>query len=112
MKTSLATLRSHTRGLSVMLGAALLSSTFARAQHPPKEAGAFREPDLVELKRLDDSIKLDIRYATANNFLGRPVYTEARAFLQRPAAEALVRAHRKLKKSGYGLVIHDGYRPW
>ena len=39
-------------------------------------------------------------------------YPEARAFLQRPAAEALVRAHRKLKKQGYGLLIHDGYRPW
>jgi D-alanyl-D-alanine dipeptidase len=40
------------------------------------------------------------------------VYTQARAFLQRPAAEALVRAHQALKKEGYGLVIFDGYRPW
>jgi D-alanyl-D-alanine dipeptidase len=32
--------------------------------------------------------------------------------LQRPAAEALVRAHRKLKKNGYGLLVFDGYRPW
>ncbi len=63
---------------------------------PPREAGTFREPDLVELRRLDDSIKLDVRYATPNNFAGRAVYTEARAFLQRPAAEALVRAGRAL----------------
>ena len=41
-----------------------------------------------------------------------PVYTQARAFLQRPAAEALVRAHRVLEAAGYGLLIHDGYRPW
>src|SRR5262249_39688042 len=34
------------------------------------------------------------------------------AFMQRPAAMALVRAHQKLEKSGYGLLIHDGYRPW
>ena len=40
------------------------------------------------------------------------MYTEARAFLQRPAAEALVRANRELKPYGYGLIIHDGYRPW
>jgi len=33
-------------------------------------------------------------------------------FFQRPAAEALVRAHRDLKAQGYGLIIHDGYRPW
>jgi len=82
------------------------------AQGPPKETGTFRKPDLVELIKLDRSIKLDIRYATSNNFLGRPVYTEARAFLQRPAAEALVRANKALRKRGYGLIIHDGYRPW
>ena len=58
------------------------------------------------------TIRLDIRYATANNFLGEPFYTEARAFLQKPAAEALVRAGQKLREQGYGLLIHDGYRPW
>lgn len=82
------------------------------AQEPPKESGTFRKPDLVELVKLDRTIKLDIRYATSNNFLGRPVYKEARAFLQRPAAEALVRVNMALRKKGYGLVIHDGYRPW
>jgi zinc D-Ala-D-Ala dipeptidase len=82
------------------------------AQEPPKETGTFRKPDLVELIKLDRTIKLDVRYATSNNFLGRPVYTEARAFLQRPAAEALVRANKALHKKGYGLIIHDGYRPW
>ncbi len=82
------------------------------AQGPPKESGTFRKPDLVELVRLDPRIKLDIRYATSNNFLGRPVYKEARAFLQRPAAKALVRVNRTLRKKGFGLIIHDGYRPW
>ena len=67
---------------------------------------------MVELTTLDNSIKLDIRYATADNFVGRPVYTEARAFLQRPAAEALVRVSEELAKQGLGLVIFDGYRPW
>ena len=66
----------------------------------------------MELVTLDPTIKLDIRYATTNNFLRTPVYTQARAFLQRPAAEALVRANRELKPYGYGLIIHDGYRPW
>ncbi|WP_231737908.1 M15 family metallopeptidase [Terracidiphilus gabretensis] len=84
----------------------------ALKDQPPHEEGSFRKPDLVELVKLDPTIKLDIRYATTNNFLGTPVYTQARAFLQRPAAEALVRAHRELKSRGYGLIIHDGYRPW
>src|ERR1700721_236956 len=79
---------------------------------PPAEKGTFLKPDLVELVTLDATIKLDIRYATTNNFLGTPVYTEGRAFLERPAAEALLRAHRELKAQGYGLIIHDGYRPW
>ena len=86
--------------------------TEALKAQPPHEQGTFRKLDLVELVTLDPSIKLDIRYATANNFLGTPVYTQARAFLQRPAAEALLRAHRELKAHGYGLIIHDGYRPW
>ncbi|MBX6313344.1 MAG: serine hydrolase [Isosphaeraceae bacterium] len=84
----------------------------ALAATPPSERGEFRTPELVELTQLDPSIKLDIRYATANNFLGTPFYATARAFLQRPAAEALVRAHRRLKERGYGLLIHDAYRPW
>ena len=40
------------------------------------------------------------------------MYPEARAFLQKPAAKALLRVHKKLKKQGLGLLIFDGYRPW
>jgi len=84
----------------------------ALAATPPQENGPFRKSDLVELAPLDRAIHLDIRYATSNDFLGVPVYTQARAFLQRPAAEALLRALHKLQPLGYGLLIHDGYRPW
>ncbi len=87
----------------------LLAYGLAAAQ--PREENK-READLVELSKLDKSIKLDIRYATADNFMGRVVYPEARAFLQRPAAEAVVRVHKLLKKEGLGLAIFDGYRPW
>jgi D-alanyl-D-alanine dipeptidase len=78
----------------------------------PIEKGPFEKPDLVELIKLDSTIHLDIRYATANNFIGRPVYKVAKAFLQRPAAEALVRVNTELKLKGYALAIFDGYRPW
>jgi len=84
----------------------------AIAAAPPAENRSLRRPDLVELAPLDPAIHLDIRYATSNDFLGVPVYTQARAFLQRPAAEALLRVLRKLQPLGYGLLIHDGYRPW
>jgi D-alanyl-D-alanine dipeptidase len=82
------------------------------AASPPQETGDFRQADLVELVSLDPTIKLDIRYAGTDNFIGVPFYSSARAFLQRPAAEALVRAHHQLRSKGYGLLIHDGYRPW
>src|SRR6267142_1428191 len=65
-----------------------------KATGPPIETGPMRAPDLVEVINLDPSIRLDIRYATTNNFVGRPVYREARADLQRPAAEALARVSR------------------
>ena len=84
----------------------------ALAASPPEEDGDFRPADLAELVALDSTILLDIRYATTNNFMGEIFYSEPRAFLQRPAAEALVRAHHWLGEQGYGLLIHDGYRPW
>ena len=87
-------------------------ASLAFSQGPPKETGNFRQPDLVELIKLDPTIRLDIRYATPNNFLGQPVYKQKRAFLQRPAAEALVRVNQNLRKQGFGLVVFDGYRPW
>lgn len=66
---------------------------------------------LTELVSLDSTIRLDIRYATEQNFIGKKVYDQPRAFLQRPAAEALVRVHRHLLKKGFGLLVFDGYRP-
>ena len=79
---------------------------------PPKEHGEFRPANLVELVKLDPTIRLDIRYATTNNLMHRPMYNQARAFLQRPAAEALARVNQALRQRGYGLLVFDGYRPW
>lgn len=79
---------------------------------PPDEPGDFRDSDLVEPLALDPTLRLDVRYATDRNFLQWTIYPEARVFLQRPAAEAVVRANRTLSAHGYGLVLFDGYRPW
>jgi CubicO group peptidase (beta-lactamase class C family)/D-alanyl-D-alanine dipeptidase len=79
---------------------------------PPAENGDYRDSDLVDLTTLDSTIKLDIRYATTNNFTGAVFYKQPRAFMQRPAAEAVVRANQRLRKRGLGLLIHDAYRPW
>src|SRR5438105_4577417 len=84
----------------------------ALAAKPPTESGNFRTPALVEVTKLDSTVKLEVRYATDNNFLGTKLYEEGRAFLQKPAADALVKAQKTLKSFGYGLLIHDAYRPW
>ena len=105
-------MKSTRRSLAVLLLLTILSTLLQAQQESPKEAGTFRQPDLIEVIGLDPTIHLDIRYATKNNFLGRSVYKQARAFLQRPAAEALVRVNAALRKQGYGLIVFDGYRPW
>ncbi len=84
----------------------------ALTRTPPPQAESLRAPDLVDLTTLDPGIRLDIRYASADNFMGAPMYSSAHAFMQRPAAEALAHAHRALRAQGFGLLIHDAYRPW
>jgi len=86
--------------------------TISAAAQPNERGKQLLKPDLVELVRLDSTIRLDIRYATSSNFMKRPMYTQGRAFLQRPAAKALARAHRSLRSQGWGLLIFDAYRPW
>jgi len=100
------------RILAGLLSLGLLAAAIGCSARPPNERGEFRKSDLVEIASLDPTLRLDIRYASSNNFLGRPVYAEARAFLQRPAAEALARVNQKLRTQGYGLLVFDGYRPW
>jgi len=95
--------------------AALIAA--AATTSPPSAAGgdvpARRASDLVELAVLEPALRFDLKYATADNFLGTPVYPRgAKAKMQRPAAEALVRVHRALAAQGFGLLVFDAYRPW
>ncbi len=90
----------------------MLVVTIGCRHGPPLQKGPFRDPDLVNLSLVDPAIHLDIRYAGTSNFLGRVLYSEAKAMLQRPAAEALVRVNAVLRPEGYGLLVTDAYRPW
>ena len=84
----------------------------ARAVPPPAPAGS-RPADLLDLQTLSSTLRVDLRYATADNFLGTAVYpATARAWLQRPAALALLSAHKELATEGLGLWVFDAYRPW
>ena len=84
----------------------------ARAASPPTEPPAPLPSDLVDVTALDPSVRVDLRYAGEDNPVGEELLKASRAFLQRPAAEALVRVHRALARQGYGLVVRDAYHPW
>ena len=84
----------------------------ALAATPPAQPADRAAGELVDLTTVDARIRLDVRYATSDNFMGAPMYDRAQARLQRPAAEALGRVQRALAAEGFGLLIHDAYRPW
>ena len=65
----------------------------------------------ADVAKLDPEIQIDIRYATTNNFMKAKVYDCARCLLRPEAAKALVEAQKILKAKGYGLKMHDCYRP-
>ena len=84
----------------------------ALAATPPVEPSPKRPADLVSVPGLDRSIRAHTLYAMTDNFMGVRIYERRGAYLQRPAAEAVVRAARTLRRDGLGLMITDGYRPW
>jgi zinc D-Ala-D-Ala dipeptidase len=101
-----------------------LQQTPVRAAPAPAEAtvntprlpiapDAAADTLLVDLRTLDSTIRIEARYATSNNFTGKPLpgYQARRALLRREAATALARVQRRLGPQGLGLVIYDGYRP-
>ena len=67
---------------------------------------------LIDLKKLDEEFKLDIRYASTNNFMRSKFYVNERAFFNMSAADRLIEAKNELKELGYGIIIYDAYRPW
>jgi D-alanyl-D-alanine dipeptidase len=84
----------------------------APAPAMPAGLGGTRASDLVDLSGIDSELRIDLRYARAENFTGRVIYRGARALLQRPAAEALSRANARARREGYALLVLDAYRPW
>jgi beta-N-acetylhexosaminidase/D-alanyl-D-alanine dipeptidase len=80
---------------------------------PPIDAAPKRQPAaLVDPTELEPSLVIEIRYATADNFVGEPVYPVGRCLLRRVVAERLVEVQRDLKKHGLGLKLWDCYRPF
>ncbi len=94
-----------------LIGCDARTAQLERETRPKLDKPTVRN-GLIELTHLDQTIRLDIRYATTNNFTGRQLYSRPRAFLVAPAAQALVGAHKAAEREGYGLTVYDAYRPW
>jgi D-alanyl-D-alanine dipeptidase len=66
----------------------------------------------VELPADIPHLLLDIRYARTDNFMGRVMYEEARAFLRKPVYDKLKQAATAFETMGYGILVFDAYRPY
>lgn len=69
---------------------------------------------MVDVGKLDPTLKIDLMYARADNFTGEVLYEDLhRAYLHPEAAAALLKAQENLKKlhPEYSLIIYDAARP-
>jgi zinc D-Ala-D-Ala dipeptidase len=103
--------------MSVRRGGRLTASLclFAAAFAAPAVVSAADAlpPGFVYLHDVDPTIVQDIRYASADNFVGRPLpgYGAAECVLRRDAALALKQVQAGLAAAGLGLKVYDCYRP-
>ncbi|PSB39972.1 peptidase M15 [filamentous cyanobacterium Phorm 46] len=103
--------------------------TFVRAMESPQVQITQAEPTLVapesvfmsqlpswarlvDIRTVNRNIRLDIRYATTNNFLKQKLYPIAKCALRSSVAQKLSLVQTDLEKSGLGLKVYDCYRPF
>ncbi|NJK68979.1 MAG: M15 family metallopeptidase [Microcoleus sp. SU_5_3] len=67
---------------------------------------------LVDIRTVNRNIRLDIRYATTNNFLKRKLYSTPKCALRSSVAQKLGKVQTDLEKIGLGLKVYDCYRPY
>ena len=68
-------------------------------------------PELVDLSVIFPSLHIDLKYATADNITGAPIYREARFLLHTEAVTALAKSISIAQLAGLKLVVYDAYRP-
>lgn len=88
------------RGFLSLLAVVLSAAALAAAEH-----------DLVDIQSVNPRIRVELPYATNQNFVGVAVYRTNKAFLRKPVAAALSAVQETLEKKGFGLKIWDAYRP-
>jgi D-alanyl-D-alanine dipeptidase len=78
---------------------------------PAQPNKAASSAQLVDLRSVDPTIRLDLRYATTNNFMRRPLYKQPRCLLKAIVAKQLAAVQKDLEREGLGLKMYDCYRP-
>ncbi len=96
---------------STRLFLAALSAFVVALWLPARAADPAPPAELVDLSEVAPHVRIDMRYATPDNFLHAAVYPCTRCLLRRPVAEALARAQKSLEAQGLGLRVWDCYRP-
>ncbi|MBD0340039.1 MAG: peptidase M15, partial [Microcoleus sp. Co-bin12] len=113
--------------LVLLCAIGLHHTTFVRAQEPPQVQIPQPEPNpivpdsifmsqlpswarLVDIRTVNRNIRLDIRYATTNNFLKRKLYPISKCALRSSVAQKLALVQTDLEKIGLGLKVYDCYR--
>lgn len=99
---------SQSAAVPAVVRPAQVSAPETRPFPPPPD---YDTTEWTELIRLDSTLVLDLRYATADNFVGQVLYPCARCFLRPEVAQAVVAAHQELQVEGLGLKLFDCYRP-
>ncbi|HEY9656179.1 MAG TPA: M15 family metallopeptidase [Crinalium sp.] len=79
---------------------------------PPSQPNkTTNSAQLLDLRSVDPTIRLDLRYATTNNFMRRRLYKQPRCLLRAIVAEQLAAVQKDLETHGLGLKMYDCYRP-
>ncbi|MFD4707305.1 M15 family metallopeptidase [Gottfriedia sp. NPDC058432] len=74
--------------------------------------GKYVTAEFTNVKSLDKSIIVDLKYNTTNNFTGKRIYNFSQAILRASTAKKLAKANAILKEQGYTIKVWDAYRPF
>jgi D-alanyl-D-alanine dipeptidase len=106
-------LRRSSRTFAVAVAAIMLLMTpSTAAADPPPVSPQAAAAGLVDVLSVVPDAAVDLRYATANNFVGVPLYpADARCLIHESLAQGLATAADVLRRNGMRLKFWDCYRP-
>ena len=112
MQTRLVTVWSRWVGVAIGVMCAAMVYVPPAAADPPPVSERARAAGLVDVRTAVPDAVIDLRYATADNFVGAQLYpADARCLVHESMASGLAVAANQLRAQGHTLVFWDCYRP-